>query len=59
MKQLDEAAATTLEALASRWATRPLASSAAGASRAMPARRAGSDDGDQPLEGVKDQDAEQ
>jgi hypothetical protein len=57
-KQLDEAAAATLEALASRLGDEPLARALKRLARHVP-RRARSDDGDQSLEGVKDQDAEQ
>jgi hypothetical protein len=57
-KQLDEAAATTLEALASRLGDDPLAKALRRLARRAPGR-AGSGDDDQPLEGVKDQDAQQ
>ena len=57
MKQLDAAAGATLDALASRLGDEPLAKALRRlASRA--GRRTGSDDGDQALEGVKNQDAE-
>jgi hypothetical protein len=57
-KQLDEAAATTLRALASRLGDAPLAQALQRLARHSP-RRARSDDDDQPLESVKDQDAQQ
>ena len=56
-KQLDEAAATSLEALASRLGDEPLAKALRRLARHAP--RAKSDDDDQPLEGVKDQDPQQ
>ncbi len=58
MKQLDEVAATTLDALASRLGDEPLAKALRRLARHA-GRRTGSDDGDQALKGVKDQDAEQ
>jgi hypothetical protein len=57
-KQLDEAAATSLEALASRLGDEPLAQALRRLARHAP-RRAKSDDDDQPLERVKDQDPQQ
>jgi len=57
-KQLDEAAATSLEALASRLGDEPLAKALRRLARHA-RRRAESDDDDQPLEGVKDQDPQQ
>jgi hypothetical protein len=57
-KQLDEAAATTLEALASRLGDAPLAKALQRLAGHAP-RRARSGDDDQSLEGVKDQDAQQ
>jgi hypothetical protein len=56
-KQLDEAAAAALDALASRLGDAPLAKALKRLARHAP-HRAGSDD-DQTLEGVKDQDTEQ
>lgn len=56
-KQLDEAAATTLEALASQLGDAPLAKALQRLARHAP-HRARSGDDDQSLEGVKDQDAQ-
>lgn len=57
-KQLDEAAAATLSALASRLGDAPLAQALRRLARHAP-RRGPSGDDDQPLESVKDQDAQQ
>ena len=57
-KQLDEAAATTLRALASSLGDAPLAKALQRLARHAP-RGARSNDDDQPLESVKDQDAQQ
>lgn len=57
-KQLDEAAGATLRALASRLGDEPLAKALHRLARHAP-RGARSGDDDQPLESVKDQDAEQ
>ena len=57
-KQLDEAAASTLEALASRLGDAPLAKALKRLARHAP-HRARSNDDDQTLEGVKDEDAQQ
>jgi hypothetical protein len=56
-KQLDEAAAAALEALASRLGDAPLAQALKRLARHAP-RRTGSHDDDQTLERVKDQDAQ-
>jgi hypothetical protein len=58
MKQLDVAAASTLEALASRLGDEPLAQALRRLARHA-GRRTGSDDGDQALESVKDEHGEQ
>lgn len=57
-KQLDEAAVSTLETLASRLGDAPLAVALRRLARHA-VHRTGSDDHNQALEGVKDQDAEQ
>ena len=57
-KQLDEAAVSTLETLASRLGDSPLAVALRRLARHA-GHRTGSDDHNQALEGVKDQDAEQ
>ena len=57
-KQLDEAAAATLEGLASRLGDAPLAKALRRLARHAP-RRARSGDDDQSLEGVKNEDREQ
>lgn len=57
-KQLDEAAAATLEGLASRLGDAPLARALRRLARHAP-RRARSGDDDQALEGVKDKDPQQ
>jgi hypothetical protein len=57
-KQLDEAAVRTLETLASRLGDAPLAVALRRLARRA-GHRTGSDDGNQALEGVKDQDAKQ
>lgn len=57
-KQLDKSAGTTLETLATRLGETPLAAALRQLARHA-AHRAGSDDHDQALERVKDQDAEQ
>jgi len=57
-KQLDEAAAATLEGLASRLGDAPLAKALRRLARHAP-RRARSGDDDQALEGVKDKDPQQ